>query len=100
VRVDNLVGEIVRLAPGQASNSEIQAALKDRTEFVRRKVGDHETITTRSIVRNRLQAKGKSLRRPQRPRRPTALSDPVLLCRLNPHLELKMLLSSPAHMLE
>jgi conjugative relaxase-like TrwC/TraI family protein len=50
VRTDLLVGEIVRLAPGQARNSEIEAALDDRDEFVRKKVGDHEMITTGAIV--------------------------------------------------
>jgi hypothetical protein len=50
VRTDLLVGEIVRLAPGQASNAEIKAALDDRNEFVRKKVGDHEMITTRAII--------------------------------------------------
>jgi conjugative relaxase-like TrwC/TraI family protein len=50
VRVDHLVGEIVRLAPGQAANSQIEAALKDNTEFLRKKVGDHEMITTRAII--------------------------------------------------
>jgi hypothetical protein len=50
VRTDLLVGEIVRLAPGQASNSEIEAALKNRDEFVRKKVGDNEMITTRAII--------------------------------------------------
>jgi conjugative relaxase-like TrwC/TraI family protein len=50
VRTDLLVGEIVRLAPGQVRNSEIEAALKNRDEFVRKKVGDHEMITTRAII--------------------------------------------------
>src|ERR1700756_5230266 len=50
VRTDLLAGEIVRLAPGQASNSEIEAALKNRDEFVRKKVGDNEMITTRAII--------------------------------------------------
>jgi hypothetical protein len=50
VPTDVLLGEIVRLAPGQASNSEIEAALKDRDEFVRKKIGDHEMITTRAII--------------------------------------------------
>jgi conjugative relaxase-like TrwC/TraI family protein len=50
VRLDHLVGEIVRLAPGQAANSQIEAALKDNTEFARKKVGDHEMITTRAII--------------------------------------------------
>jgi conjugative relaxase-like TrwC/TraI family protein len=50
VRVDYLVGEIVRLAPGQATNLQIEAALKDSGEFVRKKVGDHEMITTRAII--------------------------------------------------
>ena len=50
VRVDRLVGEIVRLAPGQAVNSQIEAALKDNTEFVRKRIGDHEMITTRAII--------------------------------------------------
>jgi len=50
VRVDHLVGEIVRLAPGQAANSQIETALKDNGEFVRKKVGDHQMITTRAII--------------------------------------------------
>jgi hypothetical protein len=50
VRTDLLVGEIVRLAPGQASNAEIEAALKNRHEFMRKKIGDHEMITTRAII--------------------------------------------------
>jgi hypothetical protein len=50
VRVDHLVGEIVRLAPGQAANSQIEAALKDNGEFVRKKIGDHQMITTRAII--------------------------------------------------
>src|SRR5258707_1407803 len=50
VSVDHLVGEIVRLAPGQATNSQIEAALKDNTEFVRKRIGDHEVITTRAII--------------------------------------------------
>jgi conjugative relaxase-like TrwC/TraI family protein len=50
VRVDHLLGEIVRLAPGKASNSEIEAALMNRDEFVRKKVGDHEMITSRAII--------------------------------------------------
>jgi conjugative relaxase-like TrwC/TraI family protein len=50
VRVDHLVGEIVRLAPGQAGNPQIEAALKDNGEFVRKKVGDQEMITTRAII--------------------------------------------------
>ncbi len=50
VCLDHLVGETVRLAPGQATNSEIEAALKSRDEFVRKKVGDHEMITTRAII--------------------------------------------------
>jgi conjugative relaxase-like TrwC/TraI family protein len=50
VRTDLVLGEIVRLAPGQASNSEIATALQNRHEFVRKKVGDHEMITTRAII--------------------------------------------------
>jgi hypothetical protein len=50
VRVDDLVGKIVRLAPGQAANSQIEAALKENGEFVRKKIGDHEVITTREII--------------------------------------------------
>src|SRR5258708_33995863 len=50
VRTDLLVGEIVRLAPGQASNAEIEAALDDRDEFVRKEIGDHEMVTTRAII--------------------------------------------------
>jgi conjugative relaxase-like TrwC/TraI family protein len=50
VRLDHLIGEIVRLAPGQADNSQIEAGLKDNSEFVRKKVGDYEMITTRAII--------------------------------------------------
>jgi hypothetical protein len=50
VRVDHLVGEIVRLAPGQASNPEIEDALNNRAEFVRKRIGDHEMITTRAVI--------------------------------------------------
>jgi len=50
VRTDLLLGEIVRLAPGQASNAEIEAALRNREDFVRKKVGDHEMITTLAII--------------------------------------------------
>jgi hypothetical protein len=50
VRFDHLVGEIVRLVPGQAANSQIEVALKDNSEFVRKKVGDHEMITTRAVI--------------------------------------------------
>jgi AAA domain len=50
VRTDELVGEIVRLAPGQATNSEIEAALNSRSEFVRKKIDGHEMITTRAII--------------------------------------------------
>jgi conjugative relaxase-like TrwC/TraI family protein len=50
VRLDHLIGEIVRLAPGQAANSQIEAGLKDNSEFVRKKVGDYEMITTRAII--------------------------------------------------
>jgi conjugative relaxase-like TrwC/TraI family protein len=50
VRVDHLVGEIVRLAPGEVGNAEIEDALKKRAEFVRKKISDHEMITTRAII--------------------------------------------------
>jgi conjugative relaxase-like TrwC/TraI family protein len=50
VRLDHLVGEIVRLAPGQADNSKIESALRDKAEFVRKKIGDHEMITTCAII--------------------------------------------------
>jgi conjugative relaxase-like TrwC/TraI family protein len=50
VRVDHLVGEIVRLAPGQATNSQIESAVKDNVEFVQKKIGDHDMITTRAII--------------------------------------------------
>jgi len=50
VRVDDLVGEIFRLAPGQVANSQIEAALTDNSEFVRKKIGDQEVITTRAII--------------------------------------------------
>ncbi len=50
VRTEHLLGEIVRLAPGQATNDQVEAMLKDGAEFVRRKVDDHEMITTREII--------------------------------------------------
>jgi hypothetical protein len=50
VRTDLLVGEIERLAPGQGSNSEIEAALDDQDEFVCKRISDHEMVTTRAII--------------------------------------------------
>ena len=50
VRTDHLVGEIVRLAPGQASNAEVEAALNDRTEFVRSIVNGKDMISTQAIL--------------------------------------------------
>jgi conjugative relaxase-like TrwC/TraI family protein len=50
VRTDELISESVRLAPGQATNSEIDAALNNRNEFVRKKLDGHEMITTRAII--------------------------------------------------
>ena len=50
VRTDHLVGEIVRLAPGQASNAEVEAALNDRTEFVRSTVNGKDMISTQAIL--------------------------------------------------
>jgi AAA domain len=50
VRTDELISEIVRLAPGRATNSEIEAALNNRSEFVRREIDGHEMITTRAII--------------------------------------------------
>ena len=50
VRTDELVSEIVRLAPGQATNFEIEAHLNKRDEFVRKRVDGQEMITTRAII--------------------------------------------------
>jgi conjugative relaxase-like TrwC/TraI family protein len=50
VRTEHLIGEIVRLAPGQASNADVEGALKDRTEFVRSIVNGKDMISTRAIL--------------------------------------------------
>jgi conjugative relaxase-like TrwC/TraI family protein len=50
VRTDHLISEIVRLAPGQATNSAIESALNNRDEFIRKKIDRHEMITTRAII--------------------------------------------------
>jgi hypothetical protein len=50
VRTEHLIGEIVRLAPGQASNADVEAALRDRTEFVRSTVNGKDMISTQAIL--------------------------------------------------
>jgi conjugative relaxase-like TrwC/TraI family protein len=50
VPTDELITEIVRLAPGQATNAEIENALNNQEEFVCRKIAKQEMITTRVII--------------------------------------------------
>jgi hypothetical protein len=50
VRTDELITEIVRLAPGQVTNAEIENGLNNQEEFVRRKIDGYEMITTRAII--------------------------------------------------
>ena len=50
VRLDHLLGEIVRLAPGQVANENLAAQLRDDRRFLIRRMDGHEAVTTRQIL--------------------------------------------------
>src|ERR1700678_1126867 len=50
VRLDHLLGEIVRLAPGAVPNDALAAQLRDDRRFLVRRMGGNEMVTTRQIL--------------------------------------------------
>ena len=50
VRLDVLLGEIVRLAPGQISNEALERRLRDNQYFVIARKDGHEQVTTNQIL--------------------------------------------------
>lgn len=50
VRLDQLLGEIVRLAPGAVPNEALAAQLRDDRRFLIRRMGGNEMVTTRQIL--------------------------------------------------
>ncbi len=50
VRLDYLMGEIVRLAPGAVANEKLAAQLRDDRRFLIRRMDGHEAVTTRQIL--------------------------------------------------
>ena len=50
VRLDQLLGEIVRLAPGAVPNEALAAQLRDDRRFLVRRMGGNEMVTTRQIL--------------------------------------------------
>jgi conjugative relaxase-like TrwC/TraI family protein len=50
VRLDHLLGEIVRLAPGAVANEKLADHLRDDHRFLIRRVDGHEVVTTRQIL--------------------------------------------------
>jgi len=50
VRLDHLLGEIVRLAPGAVSNDALAARLRDDRHFLIRRMGGKEMVTTRQVL--------------------------------------------------
>jgi conjugative relaxase-like TrwC/TraI family protein len=50
VRLDHLLGEIVRLAPGEIANERLAEHLRDDRQFLIRRVAGHELVTTRLIL--------------------------------------------------
>jgi hypothetical protein len=50
VRLDKLLGEIVRLAPGEISNDRLAKDLRDDRRFLIRRMGGNEMVTTRQIL--------------------------------------------------
>jgi hypothetical protein len=49
VRLDKLLGEIVRLAPGEISNDRLAKDLRDDRRFLIRRVDGNVMVTTRQI---------------------------------------------------
>jgi conjugative relaxase-like TrwC/TraI family protein len=50
VRLDKLLGEIVRLAPGEISNDRLAKDLRDDRRFLIRRMDGNEMVTTRQIL--------------------------------------------------
>src|SRR5471030_2153800 len=50
VRLDQLLGEIVRLAPGAVPNEALAAQLRDDRRFLIRRMNGNEMVTTRQIL--------------------------------------------------
>jgi conjugative relaxase-like TrwC/TraI family protein len=50
VRLDKLLGEIVRLAPGEISNDRLAKHLRDDRRFLIRRMDGNEMVTTRQIL--------------------------------------------------
>jgi conjugative relaxase-like TrwC/TraI family protein len=50
VRLDHLLGEIVRLAPGAVANDELAARLRDDRHFLIRRMDGKEMVTTRQVL--------------------------------------------------
>jgi conjugative relaxase-like TrwC/TraI family protein len=50
VRLDKLLGEIVRLAPGEISNDRLAKDLRDDRRFLIRRMDGNEMVTTRHIL--------------------------------------------------
>ncbi len=50
VRLDKLLGEIVRLAPGPIANDELAKDLRDDRRFLIRRMDRDEVVTTRQIL--------------------------------------------------
>ena len=50
VRLDHLVGEIVRLAPGAVANDKMAEQLRDDRQFLIRRMDGQEVVTTRQIL--------------------------------------------------
>jgi conjugative relaxase-like TrwC/TraI family protein len=50
VRLDHLLGEIVRLAPGAMANEKLADHLRDDRRFLVRRMDGHEVVTTRQIL--------------------------------------------------
>jgi conjugative relaxase-like TrwC/TraI family protein len=56
VRLDKLLGEIVRLAPGAISNDKLAKVLRDDRRFLIRRMDGNEMVTTRQILGRRKDA--------------------------------------------
>jgi conjugative relaxase-like TrwC/TraI family protein len=50
VRLDHLLGEIIRLAPGAVANERLAEQLRDDRRFLVRRADGHEVVTTRQIL--------------------------------------------------
>jgi conjugative relaxase-like TrwC/TraI family protein len=50
VRLDHLLGEIVRLAPGVIANEKLAEQLRDDRRFLIRRIDGHDVATTRQIL--------------------------------------------------